>query len=76
MTPALAGRCRRAIHVITTEGQTLRAGRASLFLLERCGYRWFARIMRIPPLVWSVELGYYVVARNRRFFARFLFRRE
>ena len=76
MTPALAARCQRAIHVITTDGRTLRAGRASLFLLERCGYPWFARIMRIPPLVWSVELGYFVVARNRRLFARFLFRHE
>jgi predicted DCC family thiol-disulfide oxidoreductase YuxK len=75
MTPALYERCQRAIHVITSEGRVLRAGRAVLFILERCGFKWTARVLRAPPLVWMVELGYWLVARNRRFFARFLFRK-
>jgi predicted DCC family thiol-disulfide oxidoreductase YuxK len=74
MTPALYEACQRAIHVITSDGRVLRAGRAALFILERCGLPWTARVLRVPPLVWMVELGYWLVARNRRFFARFLFR--
>ena len=76
MTPELAEACARAVHVVTADGRILRAGRATLFVLERCGYRWTARFMRLPPMVWGAELAYLVVARNRRFFARFLFRRE
>ena len=76
MTEALYERCARAIHVIAPDGHILRAGKAVLFLLEHCGYQRTARVLRIPPLVWLVELGYWIVARNRRFFARFLFRKE
>ena len=76
MTPELAERCARAVHVVTADGRILRAGRASLFMMERCGFKWSARVMRVPPLVWAVELGYYVVASNRRFFGKFMFRRE
>ena len=63
------------MHVITRDGERLRAGRAALFVLERIGHRRFARVMRVPPLVWFVELGYRIVAGNRRFFSRFLFRK-
>lgn len=76
MTAELAEACARALHVITSDGRVLRAGRATLFIFERCGYKWSARLFRLPPLVWLVDLGYAVVARNRRFFGRFLFRRE
>lgn len=76
MTPGLAERCARAVHVLTADGQILRAGRASMFLMERCGFKWSARVMSVPPLIWVVELGYYIVARNRGFFGKFMFRRE
>lgn len=76
MTPELAAACQRAVHVLTADGETLRAGRAALYILERCGWKWRARVLAIPPLLWLTELGYWIVARNRRFFARFLFRRE
>ena len=76
MTPELAERCARAVHVITTDGRILRAGRACLFIFERCGYRWSSRFCRLPPMVWFVELGYRIVARKRKFFARYLFRKE
>jgi hypothetical protein len=76
MTDALAEECARAVHVLGPDGTHLRAGRASLFVLERIGFRWPARVLRVPPLVWAVEAGYQVVARNRPFFARFFFRRE
>ena len=74
MTPALYRDAARAVQVVTRDGEVLRAGRASLFVLERIGYARLARLLRLPPLIWCVELGYRVVAANRPFFARFLFR--
>jgi hypothetical protein len=76
MTDALADECARAVHVLGPDGTHLRAGRASLFVLERIGFPHAARVLRVPPLVWAVEAGYQVVARNRPFFARFFFRGE
>jgi predicted DCC family thiol-disulfide oxidoreductase YuxK len=74
MTPALRAACEKAVHVLTTDGRTLRAGRASLFVLANIGYGWLARPLLLPPFVWLVELGYRIVAAHRPFFARFLFR--
>ena len=79
MTPALREACARAVHVVRADGTVLRAGRAVLFILseiEGAGWRWAARVLRLPPLVWAVELGYYLVARNRRWLGRFLLRKE
>jgi hypothetical protein len=75
MTELLAERCARAVHVLGPDGTLLAGGRASLFVLERIGFPRLARGLRVPPLVWTVEAGYRLVARNRPFFARFLFRR-
>lgn len=75
LTPALATACRRAVHVRTTDGRWLRAGRACLFVLERVGWPRLARILALPPLVWAVELGYRIVAGNRPFFSRLVARR-
>ena len=76
MTDALARRCARAVHVITPAGTILTAGRAGLCILGLIGYPRLARALAVPPLVWLVELGYWVVARNRGFFSRFLLRRR
>lgn len=76
MTDALAARCARAVHVLASDGTLLAGGRASLFVLERIGFPTLARVLRLPPLVWLVDMGYGVVARNRPFFARFFFRKE
>jgi len=76
MTPELARACARAVHVVTPEGEVLRAGRASLYVLGRIGHPGLARILSLPPLVWAVELGYWLVARNRQFFSRLMFRRR
>ena len=72
MTDALAQRCVRAMHVITPEGETLAAGRASVCILGLIGYPRIARVARLPPFVWGVELGYRIVARNREFLSRLL----
>ena len=74
MTPELRRACARAVHVVTAEGRVLRAGRATLFALAHAGHPTLARVLGWPPLVWGVELGYRIVAANRPFFARFLFR--
>ncbi len=76
MTAELRQACAKAIHVVTTEGRTYRAGRAAMFILANTGWGWFARMLSWPPFVWFVELGYFIVARNRRFFGKFLFRKE
>jgi predicted DCC family thiol-disulfide oxidoreductase YuxK len=77
MTPALYTACVRAVHVLTVEGKVIRAGRASMFVLEKIGYPgWLVRPFTWPPLVWFTELGYRIVANNRSFFAKFLFTRD
>jgi predicted DCC family thiol-disulfide oxidoreductase YuxK len=76
MKPELYAACARAVHVVTSNGRTLRAGRAVLFILEQIGWRPLARFLALPPMIWGVELGYKIVAEHRPFFARFLFTRE
>ncbi len=74
MTPELFEACERAVQLITPEGEILRAGRAMLFVLGELGWGGWARILAVPPFVWIVEIAYRIVARNRRFFSRFMFR--
>jgi predicted DCC family thiol-disulfide oxidoreductase YuxK len=69
MTPELGEACKRAVHVITSEGRVLRAGRASMFVLRETGHPLLGRVLATPPLVWLVELGYVIVARNRSGFS-------
>jgi hypothetical protein len=66
---------RKAVQVITADGHQLSAGRAILFALEEID--WHPSMVRLGgrrPFVWVVELGYWIVAHNRSFFGRFLFR--
>lgn len=74
MTPELELACTRAIHVIRTDGSMLRAGRAAMFLLELCGYPRLGRVLAWIPFIWAIELGYWIVARNRKLFSKVLFR--
>ena len=77
MTPALRKQVRNAVQVITAGGWQLSAGRAMLFVLEEI--TWHPRAVRLAgrrPFIRAVELGYWIVARNRSFFGRFLFRSE
>jgi hypothetical protein len=72
MTPELREASIKAMQVITTDGRHLSGGRAMLFALE--GVDWHPRLMRLlshRPLIWPVELGYRIFARNRSRFARF-----
>ena len=75
MTPELRAACARAFHVVTQDGRVLRAGRAALYILGRLGHPRWAGLLSVPPLLWAVELGYWLVARNRALFSRVFFRR-
>jgi hypothetical protein len=70
MTVALHRACARAVHLVLPEGGVLRAGRASLFVLGQVGWPRLARWLDRPPLRWLVELGYFLVARNRSWLGR------
>jgi predicted DCC family thiol-disulfide oxidoreductase YuxK len=77
MTPALREQARRAVQVMTADGRQLSAGRAVLYVLEEIG--WHPTIVRLAarrPFIWATEFGYWMVAHNRSFFGRFLFRSE
>lgn len=76
MTPALRVACEKAVHVLLPDGTILRAGRAALTVLESLGWKRTARLLLCPPFLWGVEIGYWIVAHNRPFFASFLFTRE
>jgi predicted DCC family thiol-disulfide oxidoreductase YuxK len=66
MTDELARRCARAVHVVTADGRTLAAGRASLFVIGVVGWPRLAWWLGWPPLSWLIEAGYWLVAKNRR----------
>lgn len=66
MTPELRSACGEAVHVVTCSGRVLRGGRAVLFLLGEIGWVRTARFLSLPPMVWAVEVGYRLVARNRQ----------
>ena len=75
LSPDVRARCEKAVHLITTRGQILSGGRACFFVLEeamdnRLAKR-LARLMRSFPLAIPVEVGYWIVARNRGFFSKF-----
>jgi predicted DCC family thiol-disulfide oxidoreductase YuxK len=77
MTPALYEACKRAIHVVRPDGSVLRAGRGVLYVLARIGWHpWLVRFASWPPMIWFVELGYYVVAHNRVFFSKLMFKKR
>ena len=75
MDEQLRAACSRAVHLRHPDGELERAGRACLTVLELIGYRRTAQLLRRWPLVWLVEAGYWLVARNRMIFSRFWFRR-
>ena len=74
MTPELREASSRALQVITSDGRNFSGGRAVLFALREIDQQpALMRIAATPPLIWLVEAGYRVVARNRQLFSRLLF---
>lgn len=70
MTPELREACRHAMHVVTGDGQVYRAGRATLFVLERLGWVMAARWLALPPMIWLFEIAYRLIANNRHRLSR------
>ncbi len=75
LQPELLAACAHAVHVVTPEGEVRRGGRAVLEVLRRLGHPALATVLGTAPLVWGVDFGYWVVARNRRRLSWLLFRR-
>ena len=75
MTAPLAAACRRAVHVVTAQGQVLRGEGAVLHVLAALGYRRWARVLAAAPGRWLLALGYRWVARHRAWLSRLLKRR-
>ena len=76
MTPEFTIACENAVHVICNDGRILRAGRAILYILSELGWRRTAGFFSLRPNIWLVEFLYWIIASNRSFFSRFLFRRR
>ena len=74
MTPALYDQCGHAIHLIYPDGRIERAGKAALSVLGMLGYKRTALILKFPPFIWFVELGYWIIANNRMHISRALAR--
>ena len=72
MTPALREACEQSIHVLTTDGQTLKGADAVYFIYDELGIP-LVRFLRYTPFIQVSELGYRVVAANRMLFSKFLF---
>jgi predicted DCC family thiol-disulfide oxidoreductase YuxK len=70
MTHQLYEACGKALHVVTNDGKLLQAGEACLFILRVLGWRNAARVLSLPPLLAATELGYRLVAANRRHISR------
>ncbi len=76
MTPEISEACGLEIKIVFRDGTLLRAGRAALFLAGEIGWRRSSRFLSHPPMIWFVELGYALVARNRRLTGRIFFRKK
>ncbi|MBW3637307.1 MAG: DUF393 domain-containing protein [Armatimonadetes bacterium] len=73
ISPALRVACRDAIHVLKSDGEMLRAGRAALFCGQQTRWHRLARLAGWPVFLPLVEIGYAIVAKNRQFVSKFLF---
>lgn len=72
MTDGLREACKEAVHLALEDGRILRGGDAVLYVLSDLGWP-LVGLLRWAPLLWFVELGYGVVARNRLLFSKWFF---
>lgn len=76
MTPALVKATEQSVHVVTTDGTILKAGRAVLYIFGKLGWRRFERFFSWGPILAIVEFFYGIVARHRIAFSKVLFVNE
>ncbi len=74
MTPQLYAACEKSVHVVASDGRVFNGARAVFFILERIGWKRATRLLSSPLLLPFGEIGYRIVANNRMFFSRVLFR--
>lgn len=74
ISPQLRQACQSAVHVIKSDGEILKAGRAVLFCAQFTRWHQLARMGQWPIFLPFIELGYALVAKNRMFFSKILFR--
>lgn len=74
LSPPLREACSHAMHVIKTNGEIIRAGRAAMFCAQFTRWHRLARIAQWPIFLPFVELGYKIVAANRGLFSQILLR--
>ena len=72
---ALHHACNDAVHVAKSDGELLRAGKASLFILTHTRWPRLGALAARRPFIWLVELGYWILARNRMLFSRVMFKK-
>lgn len=75
MTAEFAAACEEDMYVLCADGTVRRGGRGILFILGEIGWPRTARWLLRPPMIWIVNIVYSLVASNRRFFSRILFRK-
>ena len=76
ISPELREACQNAVHVVKSDGEILRGGRAVLFCGTQTRWNRLARIGLWPVVLPFIEIGYAIVAKNRAVFSKFLFTRE
>lgn len=76
ISPELRAACRDSIHVVKSDGEILRAGRAALFCGRQTRWHRLARLAQWPIFLPLVEIGYGWVARNRHIVSKFVFTAE
>ena len=73
MTPEIAERSNREIIFLTRDGRVVGGAKAVFTILSRLGWGWLGTLLAVPPLVWPMEFGYRIVARNRGWISRRFF---
>lgn len=65
-------KCAKSVHVLTQNGEAISAGRAVLYVLRLLPPWGWVRLFEYPPMIWFIEVGYYIVAALRPFLSRFV----
>ncbi|BCM89624.1 hypothetical protein IAD21_01471 [Abditibacteriota bacterium] len=76
LTPELREECSKSIHVIKTDGEILKGGRAAMFLGRFTRWNRLARMGEWPIFLPFVEIGYSIVANNRMVFSKLMMKAE
>ena len=76
MRPGLEERCLRELVVVAPDGRELGGARAVFFALRGTSLGWLAAWWSLPPFVWLASGAYALVARNRGFLSKTLFRAQ